>query len=500
MSLNREKPSTNLIITLLIVISFTILYGYLAIRSVGTYNDDDITHLLIAQYSWKHFYLFLNEWGRPTFTILYSPVAWLGLTATRIYSAFLAGGTCLLGAYLAYLYRVRWYWLGALFIGFQPEFIKQGYSVLTELTFALFFCITLIFYKKENWLWMAIFAGWLPLARYESIPIVIIFGIILCRQKKFKYLVFLILPILIQNCFNAIYFHKLTTILFPLDKLLGFRSMGSVPKYKIGTPFYYVIHSPQIFGGFIFILAVISVFKEKFGLLQLFSILSIVILDLTYSYFPGAGVAGYTRYLVTISPCIGVLAAIGLEKFFDIPGSRKRSLIYLSVYFVLAIWLWEIGEKIGCLIPVALMIITLGKTIPIHIQKIAQAVVLAGVALLTIPGIKPFPISNDQKVIWNTGEWYRTSPYRDQLVMGSNMNFCFAARIDCYDQTKKITITKEHLLNGQTGSLVIWDGHYAENLKDRATLKNILDSNAYQLIQTENVKDFSVKVYQKVLK
>jgi hypothetical protein len=121
------------------------------LRSTGTYQDDDIAHFLIARWSWHHPHLLLDTWGRPAFTILYAPVAPLGLFAVRIYSALLAGIVCGGAALLARLYGLRWYYLAVPLTGLQPEFVRQAFSSLTELTFALILCLTLIAYRQRYW-------------------------------------------------------------------------------------------------------------------------------------------------------------------------------------------------------------------------------------------------------------------------------------------------------------------------------------------------------------
>src|SRR3954471_17546081 len=93
----------------LIVLSLITLYVSYTLRSSGTYQDDDIGHYLIARWAWKHPALLLDVWGRPAWTLLYAPVAPLGLAAARVYSALLAGLVCAGSALLAKSYGLRRY-------------------------------------------------------------------------------------------------------------------------------------------------------------------------------------------------------------------------------------------------------------------------------------------------------------------------------------------------------------------------------------------------------
>ncbi|MFM7106304.1 MAG: hypothetical protein ACKOW8_12350, partial [Flavobacteriales bacterium] len=45
---------------------------------------DSITHYQMSRYSWQHHYLLMDQWGKPVFTILFSPIAQLGFDAVVI--------------------------------------------------------------------------------------------------------------------------------------------------------------------------------------------------------------------------------------------------------------------------------------------------------------------------------------------------------------------------------------------------------------------------------
>jgi len=122
----------------------------------------------------------------------------------------IAGVVCFLAAWLARDYGVRWYWLAAIFTGLQPEFFKLGYSCLTELVFALLLCGTFLAYQKRNWAAMALIAGWLPLARYESLPLILFLVVPLWRVRRLGLLPWLVAPLLVQNVCNAIETHNVT--------------------------------------------------------------------------------------------------------------------------------------------------------------------------------------------------------------------------------------------------------------------------------------------------
>src|SRR5580700_616177 len=91
-------------IVLVALILQTMLSTWLALRSNGTYQDDELRHYLVArtvQHDWRKL---LDVWGRPGFTMLMAAPASIGqmttgFEATRLMTVVLAALTSAL-AYL----------------------------------------------------------------------------------------------------------------------------------------------------------------------------------------------------------------------------------------------------------------------------------------------------------------------------------------------------------------------------------------------------------------
>jgi hypothetical protein len=237
----------------------------------------------------------------------------LGFGAVKVFSAIIAAFTCLMSAWLARNYQVRWYWLAAIFTGLQPEYLRQAFSSLTELTFAFFFIIALLAHKAKRWLPMAFVAGLLPLARYESLPIVLLFAIPLIQHRKFRLLPLLVAPTLIHNTYWAVSEASLAMLFFPFDQLLSLRPNVATFDYGTGDPFHYFNLLPVTFGGTIFLLAFYGAWQGKLGIPHLSILFAILTLSLTYWLVPSAGIAGYARHLAIVAPAVGILATKGLE-------------------------------------------------------------------------------------------------------------------------------------------------------------------------------------------
>lgn len=458
------RTNIQLVLSAASISMLVILYILYGLRSTGTYYDDDIVHYMIARFSWNHPEQFFNTWGRPAFTLLYSPAALFGFNAVRVFSAIIAGATCAGGIYLARLYNVRWYWLAAVFIGLQPEFLRQSFSSLTELTFAFIFCIALIAYKKQNWPVMALASGWLPLARYESLPIVLLFAIILIQHKKFHLLLLVAGPLLVQNGFWAIKEQDVSLLLFPFDKLFGLNS--NAPKYGFGTgdALYYFRVLPAAYGWIGFVLLCYGALREKVGILHLCIFLYIVTIDTAYWLMPSAGVAGYVRHLSVMSPAVGVLSAIGLEKFFD----------SLSTVLSASVRRYKV------------------------VVLVAKILIILSLAFFTVRSVQPFYIGKEDRVVMQAANWFKNSSYKNRLVLGSHGYFRYGIDIDIFDRSVFLPITVQNIYQSPKGSIIAWDSHYSHRLLYLTPLEILQDDTRFRLLQSWNTGKFRLFIYEKL--
>jgi hypothetical protein len=500
--MKKATPATWAIF--LIVLSLIALYISYTLRSSGTYQDDDIGHFLIARWSWKHPELLFDIWGRPAFTLLYAPVAPLGLTATRIYSAILAGLVCMGSSLLAKAFDLRLYWLAALFAGLQPEFVRQGFSTLTELSLALWLCVALIAHQQRRLALMAFAAGWLPLARYETIPILAIFLFILLKQRRFGLCCLALAPLLIWNGYWAFSTQDWRRMLFPFSVVL-FRSTQPIFSYGAGPLWYYPARLPAAFGGLCFVLAVNGFLRLRFGLLQLCTIIVVAVLSLSYWKFPAAGVAGYIRHLAVLAPVVGVLATAGFETLFcPVESIRSRWVIKLTV---LCTGLASLGFALigwytrGILYPDAIVAplisgLLLFKKPPIRLRTLAL-ITIPLIAITTITHIQPFQLNNEQRMTIDAASWLKASDYRNRIVLAANVWFAFANDLDTYDRSTYRSLTPTEIQQTPVGSIIIWDSHYAPRFVGVAPL-SLEDGAHLRLIRTYQSADSALYLYEKV--
>ena len=429
------------------------VYVTYALLSSGVYFDDDIQHYQIARYSWRHPKLLLDYWGRPAFTILYAPAAALGFTAARLFSAFLAAGVCGSAAYLARLYGVRHAWLAALLTGLQPDLLRQGFSTLTELIFALLLCWALIAYRRERWGLMALIVGWLPLARYESLPFALIFLVILWRQGRLRWIPPLGIPLLVQNGFHAFWNANPLLLLFPFSQIIE-RQGDAIPLYDPGSPWYYLLRSPYAFGAVIFLLGAYGMLRMRRSLLHASVLIVLAILSITYAFLPGAAIAGYSRHLAAVAPAMGVLATFGLNDLLGrIKGRRVLAAGFCAVTALL---------------------------------------ILAQLALQ----VQPFQLTRTQLLAIEAGQWIKAQSSAN-LVISANTWINYSAGIDPFDPNRAQELSRPAIERAKPGTWIVWDSHYAKGVLFKLPLVVLQEDPSLEPVKTWSNSEAEIAIYRK---
>lgn len=436
-----------------VLVAVYLVYGLL---SAGTYTDDDIAHYLIARSAWRHPGLFFHSWGRPAFTILYAPVALLGFPAVRAFSALIAGAVCFLAARAAGLYGLKRPWLAALLTGLQPEFVKQAFSSLTELTFVLLLAGALVAWRKRSWAWMAFLAGWMPLARYESVPIAIVFAVLLLRERRPALFLLLAAPFLAHNVYHAIRLANWPALFFPLDHALGIRPGTSSYSFAPGHPLHYVALMPRAFGWIAVVLAAWGALRLRFGLVHLFFLLAVLVVSFVHWRLPKVGIPpGWPLYLSIVCPLVGILAAAGFESLTSRLPSPRGS-------------------------------------------RLAAAALAAACAVAAVAQVRPFAITPERTLVRDVGRWFVRSDYRDRLVLGSHVWFVFATGLDRYDESVFRPITPDNIASAPVGAIVIWDSHYSHRLQYKTPFKLIAEDPRFRRLRSETAGRFRLFVFEKI--
>jgi hypothetical protein len=494
---SRRHVSRGTLYAGLVSLGLCALYVMYALRSSGVYDDDVIGHWLIARWSWRHPELFLNTWGRPAFTILYAPVAPFGLKAAQLFSAVLAALVCVGSARLAQSYGLRWSWLAALFTGLEPEFARQGFAALTELVGAGCLCMALLGMARRRWWLAASGAALLPFARYELLPLLLLFMAALMRERRWTYAGMALLPLLAWNWYNAWAAGAWQLILFPFDRLLG-QPAGIIFDYGSGPLTHYVALLPDAFGGACLVLAALGLLRLRVGLLHACVFIVVAVLSVSYWAIPSTGIAGYIRHLAVLVPVVGVLAVAGVEHLAD-QGARPWQR-WSAVGVLVALGGWLLARQLYADVVVAASaaagLLIFGQFRRYAAGVAAQALLI--MLLTVLLTVQPYRINGEQQQAWEAGQWLRASDYRNRVVLGSHAWFTYGSGVDPYDRAAYRPIMPNEIDAAPVGSVIVWDSHYSARLVWQTPHALVQRDPRFQLLRQFTNRGFELDVYEKV--
>jgi hypothetical protein len=302
-----------------------------AVRSRGFIESDGATHFIFARHAFEQPIYFIDIWGRPLCTALFSiPAHFGGLIAVRITSMLTAVAAAVIAAAIARGQGIRPPVLALIFTLGQPLLFLHSFSELTELPFAVVIGLAFLSYQRRRFWLMAIFAAIAPLGRPEGFVFLLLAAFALLAHRKF--LAAAILPLgLIAWSFVG---HALTD---PPDRpwwhwLFDHWPYEARSAYPPGPLLYFVAVLPMVVGPFALpavIVGCIQSLKVTYPLSNLKNHkacvtaflaaipLGILVGHSILHWLGGFSSSGAPRYLLIVAPLWGCLAARGWEWAFN---------------------------------------------------------------------------------------------------------------------------------------------------------------------------------------
>jgi hypothetical protein len=176
---------------------FSTLSIWAAIKSYGFLEADACTHYQYARFAFQQPHYFVNVWGRPICTAIYSVPAVLGgRLGVRFMSLLLALGCALVAYRIATNQGYRWPSLALIFTLAQPLVFLHSFSELTELPFAFLLGLAFLAYQARRWFLFAVLIGLTPLSRPEGFGFLALGAIALIAHRRWYWLPLLLVPLI----------------------------------------------------------------------------------------------------------------------------------------------------------------------------------------------------------------------------------------------------------------------------------------------------------------
>lgn len=317
----------------LAVLAFLALGIGLIATSHGFMEMDEVTHYLQARYAILHPCLYASIWARPFFVLLYTLPAQLPFALARVFTLLLATLVGLIAYRLARLKGIPWPSLAFVFTVFQPFFIRETYTVMTETTMALLLAASLLCWETHRKDLSCLLISLSPLARPEGFllgPLWFLFvwlnskAPVPARLKRtLMLLVGLCLWVLMSwlACGDPFWFVRNFPWVHP----------GSLGR---GSFWSYTLRLPVVASWPILVLSILGLFAiRRFKLWRTYLLAGFILLLHSIFWSRGMfGTGGYLRYLVLISAFLGLGAAAGWTLILNLSSGLFISILNIPKF------------------------------------------------------------------------------------------------------------------------------------------------------------------------
>ncbi|MEW6367664.1 MAG: hypothetical protein AB1714_23785 [Acidobacteriota bacterium] len=292
---------------------FLALGIYLIAISRGFVEMDEVTHYLQARYAPRRPFLYASVWARPLFTILYTLPAQISFSAARCFTLLIAALAAWIAYRLACAKGIGYAFTAVILTVSQLRYIQQCQTVMTEHLLALLLIGALYFWETERRALSCAVMSLTPLARPEGVFLGPLWFVLVLLDRT-----------------SSIATRARRTAILLMGPLLWFviswAGTGSptwfVPNFPwseqarwgIGDFFDYTLRLPKFASWPILILGLAGIAViRRYHLQKVYLMVGFLFLGHSVLRSGGFfGSAGYLRYLIPISPLLGIGASAGL--------------------------------------------------------------------------------------------------------------------------------------------------------------------------------------------
>ena len=498
---------------LLLSLTMGVLYWVFSINSEGFYQHDEVTHYYQMITFWDNPMLYiLDMWSRGGYKILYALPGMLGKNAIYLTNIFFTTGSCYLAYLIAKKYEFRNPTLAIILTGLQPMVINLSFRCYPEIP-SMFFTALLVFtYINGRYIVAAIISSFLFSIRQEMAAVSILLGILFIAKRKWTPLLLLAWVPLTLNILGWIKYGDPQYVVTMMVK------GGLQDTYQRNGFFYFWMMLPDIAG-----MAVIYLFiaagagwmlaKEKWQLFRKYHFAVIIFMlyflmhcAFTSKSFGFGRSGGVARFMVVISPLIGVIATGGFNFFASRQPVRSKliaGILSMVILFVFMSYYDEISPLVYngftafsfqsenkqtlAIIGIAMIILSL---IPAA-KKFIGAAAYVIPALFAMLCIKSVELNYEDKMLEDAANWIDFNQPQAKHVYTHHVVFSYF-----YDQLQKDkTVLKSYdsttVLKAKPGDIFVFENHYA--IKDvRAEL---FDPSRFNVLKDFSVQGGSFRTY-----
>lgn len=269
--------------------------------------------------------MFISLWNRPLFTIIFAGPVQLGKWTIPVLMVIISVIASI------YLYRgliikqVKNAYMIIPLMLFQTYYFSISRDVETEPLAVALICFGYYFFAKKNWLAFAIAGSLMPLARLELSVLLIFWVYILFKEKQFKYILMMAIPLVLWNIAGGIIEGDFNYVMNKtLNKDNATNRYGHTTFGHYFQRYIYVV-GPAVF--FFFIFGLTNAFRRmKFSAFVYLQFITGFMLYVIFSWKLNMGnAAGFLRNLIPLTPLTAIIALEGFNFLGEAISSWKKS-------------------------------------------------------------------------------------------------------------------------------------------------------------------------------
>lgn len=411
---------------------------------------DSITHFQVARFSWKHHDLLLDQWGKPVFTLLASPLAQLGFKAVVFFNIALILWGAWLSWRIASLLKLDNAWMVPFFILSAPVVMGNGVSALTEMLCSLFLIIYLYLILRNRFVWASLIVSFMPFARSEGFVVLAVLFFYYAFTRRWASIPLLAFGSIVYDVLGCLQTGQIMWIISSNPYVAT-----AVNTYGSGSLLHFFLAAVPVFGiAFIFVL--------------------------------------YATVIKAIS-CRSMFASKALNEheriwFWVILGASWA-------YFAAHTWLWWQGAWASfgltrvmfvIVVPFSLLAVYGFNSIASRLGNVSRNMLEAGVIALTIAGPfladgYPVALGLEEQEHHKVIKWMDEHPeVAGKKIYAANYYLSMQLRVDPYDKAAYEPLGK--CKKAKPGDLVLWDAHFGPN-EHQVPLTTLTQDSSFVLLE-----------------
>lgn len=389
---NREATVAGCLTALGLGLSIT--FG--AMGPEGVLHFDDLTHYLYARWAWLWPAHLLDSWGRPGFTALYFLPAGLGWWACRAWSALLTAGTVWLAFRLAQRMGLRHAWAVVIFCYAQPLFFQLSQTTLTETALAFYLTSAVFLAQRGRWSWSAALISIGFVTRHEAVIFLPVWVYSAWRAgvKPWRLWPLLWAPLAVT---------VLSLVAGRQPAILGLFEPRPSGQYGRGGWLTFLCRSMEAWGPGVTVLAILgagAVWRLRGGILTVGCIVAYFGAQTVIRALGLFDSGGYARFLVGISPLVGIAALAGWHQLWAGAREVRRRATGMAAGGMVLLWIamerqlvlfTERGENVAELPELHLAVpairIATGAVVFLAMVSVVCGPVIGRVSRWLVPGV-----------------------------------------------------------------------------------------------------------------